>query len=140
MKKNIAKLLNYWLPPIIWAIVIFLLSSRKLPDVTGVYWQEYVFKKTSHVLFYGFHAILLYRALRGSKVSVKKATVWAAVVAIVYGITDEFHQSFVPGREPRLRDIGFDSFGILLALYAIRVFLPKSPNSVKSWARKLEII
>ncbi len=36
---------------------------------------------------------------------------WAILLAVGYGITDEWHQSFVPGRTPELRDLVADAFG-----------------------------
>lgn len=42
---------------------------------------------------------------------------WALpfLVACLYAITDEFHQSLVPGRSPTIRDLGFDVLGISTA-------------------------
>ena len=36
---------------------------------------------------------------------------WAVLLAVVYGATDEWHQSFVPGRTPELRDLFADAVG-----------------------------
>ena len=36
---------------------------------------------------------------------------WAVVLAVGYGVTDEWHQSFVPGRTPELRDLLADAVG-----------------------------
>ena len=40
-------------------------------------------------------------------------------IVYLYAITDEWHQSFVPGREGALRDFGFDALGGFLGLVAI---------------------
>ena len=39
----------------------------------------------------------------------------AAAFAVLYGITDEFHQSFVAGRNASLLDVGFDALGSIMA-------------------------
>ena len=40
----------------------------------------------------------------------------ALLITIGYALTDEFHQSFTPGREPHLRDIVIDGIGAAVAL------------------------
>lgn len=47
----------------------------------------------------------------------KSRSIWIAwIFTILYAITDEYHQSFVPGRNSRLFDIGIDSLGSLIGL------------------------
>lgn len=48
--------------------------------------------------------------------------VGAVGFSLLYGVSDEFHQSFVPGREASLRDVAFDGLGALVAASAIGVF------------------
>jgi len=40
---------------------------------------------------------------------------WA--MAVIFSTTDEFHQSFVPGRHPAATDVMIDAFGAALALF-----------------------
>jgi VanZ family protein len=119
MLKSLPRKLNLWAPPILWALLIFYLSSRSLPTASEFYWKDFVFKKSAHILFYGFLAILVYRALVGEGTPKKKALVLAFIVAVIYGITDEIHQSFTPGRESRVRDVFFDSFGAFLTTFTL---------------------
>jgi VanZ family protein len=105
------KLLNYWLPVGIWALVIFKLSAGTVPQFSSMFWPNFAFMKSAHALFFGILAILVYRALRGYGMSRKKAIFWAIAATMFYGATDEFHQFFTQGREARLRDIGFDTIG-----------------------------
>ena len=42
----------------------------------------------------------------------------AFVIAVLYGVSDEFHQSFVPGRTPDAADVLADAVGAALALTA----------------------
>ena len=72
-----------------------------------------VFKKAAHLGMYGALAITLARALESRRGS----WFWAFMIALVYGITDEWHQSFVPGREATFRDLCFDAAGAGLGLW-----------------------
>ncbi len=61
--------------------------------------------------------LLLIRALAGGRwagVTVTRLA-WACVVAILYGASDEWHQSFVVNRHAELRDLGADAVGALAA-------------------------
>jgi VanZ family protein len=44
----------------------------------------------------------------------------AAAIALLYGVTDEYHQSFVEGRNGTPVDVGIDAIGISLAILAVR--------------------
>jgi len=76
-----------------------------------IYWQDFIVKKTAHIIEYAILATLLYRALINSNVPRKEAGIYAVILSATYGISDEFHQYFTPGREPRVRDVFFDLFG-----------------------------
>ena len=133
------KVLKYWLPVVIWSLVIFYFSSLPTAPITKVYWREFVIKKSAHVVEYAIYATLMYRALKESGVDKKEAGVYSVILAFIYGISDEFHQSFTPGRDPRLRDIFFDTMGASLAIYALWKLLPKAPKKLKTWAKKLQL-
>ncbi len=132
--------LVYWLPPLTVAGIIFKLSSGTVPTTSDVFWQDFAVKKLAHVLVYGIFTILIYRALTASKVAKKKAIVWAIILAVIYGITDEYHQYFTQGRESRVRDVFFDAGGSALAMYFTIKVLPKLPSDVREIGRRLEII
>lgn len=105
------RILKYWLPPILWGLIIFSFSSLQVGSSNEIYWKDFLFKKTAHVIEYAILAILLYRAMINSEVSKKKAFLISIAVASLYGLTDEFHQSFTPGREPKIRDVFIDTIG-----------------------------
>lgn len=113
----VTRYLRYWLPVLLWMGVIFVSSSRpKLPFVVSKT-VDLMAKKAGHVTEYGVLAFLLWRAI-------SKERGWPAppsfggafVLSLLYAVLDEFHQTFVPGRNGRLADIGFDALGVLLAL------------------------
>lgn len=113
------KVFNYWFPPLIWTLVIFTFSSFSTPSTSVIYWQDFIVKKTAHMLEYGIFALLLYRALRAYEMDKTKAVILSILFAGIYGLTDEFHQSFTPGREPRIRDVAFDTIGASLSMLLI---------------------
>ncbi len=105
----------YWLPAIATATLIAWLSHpSSLPDVPGLFeipdWG-------AHFLEYGFFALTLVLATtRGfEKATRTTARVGAAIaIACLYGITDEWHQSFVVGRQASVRDWTADTVGAVV--------------------------
>jgi VanZ family protein len=111
-------LVRYWLPPLALMGLIFALSARPdLPDVGGSesVWDLLV-KKGGHFLGYGLLAWLFYRALSQYFTPSMTLRLVSAALAIVYGLTDEVHQTFVPDREGRLRDVAVDGVGALAVM------------------------
>lgn len=134
------KLLKYWLPPLVWAGVIFTFSSLKVYPSSTIDWQDFFVKKAAHVIEYSILYVLLYRAFINSTALTKKQTLFLTLIlVIVYAITDEIHQSFTPGREPRARDIIIDGIAAAGTLIAIWKYLPKAPKILKRLAENLEV-
>jgi VanZ family protein len=93
-------------------VIIFFFSSLPSNNVPDFGKFEFPVKKGGHAFGY----LLLGRAcLHGFGLG-KKAPWLAWGLCIVYAITDEIHQSFVPGRSPRVLDVGIDALGTLLGL------------------------
>jgi len=138
--ERFKKIIFFWIPVIVWASVIFTFSANPTTQTSEIHWQDFVVKKTAHMIFYAILAILLYRALKESNLQKEKAGWLSIFSCFFYGLTDEFHQSFTPGREPRLRDVIFDTIGSALAIYFIWKWLPKAPAKLKSWAKKLQLL
>jgi VanZ family protein len=116
--KQLLILLNRWLPPILWATLIFFLSSRSdlphLPQTTS----EFVFKKTAHLCVYAILYFLTWRALHLTthRHTHPKIYALALLLVVLYAISDEYHQTFTSGRTPTVRDVGFDTLGALVSL------------------------
>jgi VanZ family protein len=92
-----------WGPVVAWAALIFGLSS--IPDLgSGLGGWDLVLRKLAHAVEFGVLAALLVRALRDRW--------WAIALGIAYALSDEIHQSFVPGREGALLDFAIDSVGV----------------------------
>jgi VanZ family protein len=140
MAKKVFLFLNYWLPFLIWAIVIFMFSANPTTRASEIHWQDFVIKKTAHVVEYFVFTALLLRALISQGIFRRFLGRTAFIAGLFYAISDEFHQSFTPGREPTVRDIMFDVLGILFALFFVLRFLPSTGGLVRLWANKLGII
>jgi len=110
------KFIKYWLPVILWAGLIFYLSSvPNLNSGLAVFWDVFL-RKLAHSGEFGILFLLIFRALKsGEVVGFKKALMWSFAAAILYAFSDEFHQYFVAERQARLRDVAFDGLGIILS-------------------------
>ena len=107
-----------WGPVMAWASLIFYLSSiPHLKTNLGIW--DLILRKCAHVIEYGVLAGLLLRALdRSTRYSSRHLGVLAWVICVVYAGTDEFHQTFIPGRVGCLSDVCIDSIGVTAACLA----------------------
>lgn len=61
--------------------------------------------------------------IRSENFLTKTPVLWSALICIVYGATDEFHQYFVPNRSAEVQDWLADIFGAVIAAFIIYYFL-----------------
>lgn len=121
MPKKISRFFFYYLPPFLWMLFIFALSSRTSIGVTHELVYDFIIFKTLHMIQYGILFFLLYRALhQGSSMNKQHALKLAFILAVIYGASDELHQQFVPTREGRLRDVLIDTVGISVVYWNLR--------------------
>ncbi len=107
-----------WLAVAAWAALIFYLSAQPSLSTNLGAW-DYVLRKLAHMTEYGILCLLLWRALRQHIQSDRTAILLAAAIALSYAVSDEYHQTFVPGRAGTALDVGFDLVGIaIVALVA----------------------
>ncbi len=130
MNKKLSLLLFYWLPVAIWIVIIFSLSAHPVPQASQIFWKDFIFKKSAHIFFHGILALLIYRALIVSGKSQKQAIFLAIFLTFLNGVSDEFHQSFVPGRGPAVRDVVIDTFGASLAIFLAMKLSPYIPKEI----------
>lgn len=131
---KLKKIFFVWFPPLFWMLLIFLVSARSVPASSEIFWEDFILKKTAHVIEYAILSLLLYRGFKSS--GIRNPYLWSFILAVIYGFTDEYHQSFISGRQSRLRDVVFDTIGALSGLYLIWKFLPKAPPKLKALAQK----
>jgi VanZ family protein len=130
-------------PLIVWATLIFIGSSDLLSAshtgafiVRPLHWLlpnaseptlasiHFLFRKAGHFTEYAILALLAARAFRTSSNPIlRERWFWISLIfVILYSLSDEFHQSFVPTRTASIYDSMIDSFGglTMLVLLAAR--------------------
>jgi VanZ family protein len=103
-----SRALSVWLPVVVWAAVIFTLSS--IPSLTtGLGFWDLLLRKAAHMTEYAILGALLLRAL--------DRVVPAFVIGTLYAVTDEIHQHFVRGRYASPVDVLIDAAGVAIGIY-----------------------
>jgi len=115
-----------WVITLFWGVAIFYISSLRFGGVSSALsWVSIVYHFSA---FFCFSFFLLISSVRGRKNN--RIFILVILISVFYGILDELHQFFVPGRACTFFDVGIDSLGILFAsmIYFIRLKY-KSNNS-----------
>jgi VanZ family protein len=102
-------MLFLWVPVILQMAIIFGASSMSDPGPLPGGMSD----KSGHFIGYVILSALLLRALAGGRISgiTWRTAILAILGSTVYGLSDEFHQHFVPGRTPDLLDATADALG-----------------------------
>jgi VanZ family protein len=108
-----------WLPPLIWMALIFIVSGTPSEEIPKIGSWDSLIKKGGHMAAYALLAILWFRALESS-MSARKAFWLALGLAFLYAISDEYHQTFVPGRNGTGQDVLIDTVGAWMGLWGWR--------------------
>ncbi|MFD2442759.1 VanZ family protein [Bacillus sp. CGMCC 1.16607] len=77
---------------------------------------NHIVRKNAHFFTYLILACFIWMALKKSGMNKYKAFSWALLVCVLYAITDEIHQLFVPGRGSQVKDVLIDSAGAVTGL------------------------
>ncbi len=99
-------------------------SNVMLPEIVNI-------DKVAHMVVYGVLAYSMIWALypsgcRRSAVNLVLATIFFCTL---YGISDEYHQSFIPGRQPSLYDVVADGTGALIVSLCWLMWVRKKKSS-----------
>lgn len=105
-----SEIMARWVPAVAVMAAIFALSSMRGPDLPAA--PIIGTDKLIHAAVYAFLAALLYRATG--------RPLLAVALAIGYGVTDELHQSMVPGRLADPFDALADAIGAVLGVASTR--------------------
>lgn len=96
-------------------VVIFGFSSRSAAQLPGFGMLDTLVKKGGHFIGFGLLALTYWRGFRWQG---RQALV-AWLLAVLYAVSDELHQAWVPGRHPSVLDVVlFDSTGAALAIWS----------------------
>jgi VanZ family protein len=151
--------LRYWLPAICMAVVISLFSTHYFSaEQTGrvilrilrhifphasvhtLRRMHFGIRKLAHIIEFGVFSVTVYHGVRGPRMGWNLN--WAFVtlfIAAAFAGLDEWHQSFVPLREPSLRDVLIDTIGALLAQVLVWAYAKLRGNRVDSVSRPVQL-
>jgi VanZ family protein len=101
-----------WLLVICWMGAIFTLSSIPSLQISFPPSYDLVLRKLAHIAEYAVLTVLLWWALQMHMRSKVRVWLLAALAAALYGVSDEWHQSWIAGRHGSFRDMGIDVVGI----------------------------
>lgn len=112
------KFFKYYFPPILMAVLIFSFSSipgNDYPRVEGNGFDSSDFvNPVAHMIEYFLLSFLVLRAFdQKKKLSRAKKLILALSSALLFALSDEYHQSFVPERECSFLDWSIDALGVL---------------------------
>ncbi len=97
-----------WLPPLIWAAFILILTSIPGSDIPTLPFRN--FDKVVHLTIYGVLGWLTVRAWAGGSRATAAALAAVALVSC-FGAIDEWHQQYIPQRSMDLMDWAADTAG-----------------------------
>jgi VanZ family protein len=112
----------YWLPVILYCLLIFILSSYPATQSLPSFSQA---DKLMHAGAYALLGFLFYRAFLTTRI--QKAAVLLVIFSVLasslYGVSDEIHQYFVPSRTADIVDVVADVAGSFIGAVAARSIL-----------------
>ncbi|MBA3543797.1 MAG: VanZ family protein [Chthoniobacterales bacterium] len=133
------EILKAWLPVVVWMALMFfgstdLMSSEHTsrflipflrwlnPDmsVATLNQVQFLVRKAAHVTEYAILAGLLFRALRGHITGFWWRAAAALLPALVFSLSDEYHQTFVASRTGSIYDVLLDSCGAIVGILICR--------------------
>ena|SRR5215475_3870736 len=134
--------LKYWIPAISVALMISVFSTHYFsgeetervivpflrhlfPTASGhtLHLIHVAIRKAAHITEFGVFSASVFHGIRAERHGWRFS--WACltfVVAVGYALLDEWHQSFVPLREPSFRDVTIDSVGAMLAQVLVWIY------------------
>ena len=143
-------MIKYWIPAILVAILISLFSTHYFSGeetariiIPLLHWilpgasprmlrlMHIGIRKMAHVTEFGLFSITVFHGIRGGRYGWRFN--WALttlLIAVAYAGLDEWHQSFVPLREARVRDVAIDALGAVLAQTLVWFYAKWISNTV----------
>ena len=117
-----------WLPALAVMGMIFFLSSLPADVLPDYGLLDLLVKKGGHAIGYALLASAYFYALP-PRLSAGYKALLALFMAVLFALSDEFHQSFVQGRTSSLRDVAIDTMGAVVGLGVARVFYSSNSSS-----------
>jgi VanZ family protein len=113
------KFIYYWLPVLLYCLLIFIQSSYSSPE--NIPSLPYI-DKVIHFAVYAILGILFFRAFRTQrfKENINMVIMLSILSSSLYGMSDEVHQYFVPHRDADIMDFLADVMGSICGVYVIK--------------------
>ena len=109
-----------WIPSLFVMTTIFIMSSTPSTSLPSYGMWDMLIKKGGHMTGYGLLSVSILYGLDNDR----KKNWLAWLLAVLFALSDEFHQSFTPGRNPSLVDVFvFDGGGAALGLGIMAAWL-----------------
>lgn len=125
---------------LLWMYIVFGFSSQDGEESSGISFKismlltknnediaktiEPYVRKIAHFSEYAVGAILIFLLLLTfDKISPKVRNTSSILITIIYAITDEIHQLYIPGREGKIIDVYIDTLGIITGILFINIIL-----------------
>ena len=103
-----------WFPAVTMMVLIFIASATPGSDLPEFGTMDLIVKKGGHMTGYALLAMACFLAAYGDTKSIARSAAISLCLAIAYAASDEYHQSFTPGRSPSVIDIGIDAAGAII--------------------------
>lgn len=139
MSKQRKYLIVSWIAVLVWAGIIFYLSSQPAGasnhlsigllrlivkslgkaislEIETLAIVNHLLRKSAHFFVYLVFGGLVVNGLRAGGITGKKGLATALGICVLYAVFDEIHQLFVPGRGGQLSDVVLDSIGAIAGI------------------------
>ena len=110
---------------LVLAVEIFLISSIPGSKTTDIH--SSLIPIAYHFSVFFLLNFFLFFSIKGKNKISSSYIITALILSLIYSISDEFHQSFVPMRSPDLNDIFTDSIGLSISVL-LAAFISKKSN------------
>lgn len=121
-----------WLPLLLAMSAIFVVSHQPSVDLPNFGLWDLGLKKGGHFLAYAGLALLALRAT----LEWQRPYLAALIIVFLFALSDEYHQTFIPGRSGTLVDVAIDMFGAATCLFFLRWWqlapIPQSQTSLET--------
>lgn len=117
-----------WLAVLAWMGIIFALSAQPSSESAALSGQflailnklfsaglsDFLVRKAAHATEYFLLAVLTFNAILLTRQKARPLLTF--LIVLLYAVSDEFHQHFIPGRACRLQDVLIDSAGAVVGI------------------------
>jgi VanZ family protein len=112
--------ISRWGPAILVMTIIFIASGTPGSSLPEFGYADLLAKKGGHLLGYALLAAFYYRAFVLQHPAPRRRFLLALGLTILYAASDEYHQTFTPGRNASPIDVSIDTAGGLIGIAVIQ--------------------